>query len=307
MYGARQPQYRHQRRAVVEGQLVQLPAADELGTLVVQTARSFAVRHKYLTAYYLLGLVMLGVLTVWGGSTLTPQQAHDYNQIMNSIDLQAEYDAVDEYWAAAQRYRATKGWFWACDSVCQRHKRSMQQAEQRLNAIRAEGNARMSDAKAIAGLHSQVAVTEMQDSFWQYLAAGKRFAKRQTAWDVLWMGLRSVHRGRDESWMEYAVKILIYLLVNFSLGLLSALTFFVLGLWNILRSYQPNPVTAVLVFLLAAAAATSFVLSYLLLLTSAAAASVYGVAKLAESSQQQRIAQQQQQERLRGQPRPHAD
>ena len=78
----------------------------------------------------------------------------------------------------------------------------------------------MSDAKAIAGLHSQVAFTEIQDSFWQYLAAGKWFAKRQTAWDVLWMGVRSIHRGRDESWAEYAIIIWIYLLVNFSLGLL---------------------------------------------------------------------------------------
>ena len=180
----------------------------------------------------------------------------------------------------------------------------MQRAEHELNLIRAEGNARMSDAKAVAGLGSQVAVQEMQDSFWQYLAAGKRFAKRQTAWDIMWMGIRSIGRGRDESWGEYAIKVLIYILINFSMGLLSALTFFVIGLWNILRSYQPNPVTAVVAFLMASSAATAFVVSYLLAMIGAGAAGVYGMAKLAESSNRQRIAQQRQQERLQ---RPHVD
>jgi len=295
---------RRQRNAQVNQLAVQLPETNEIGTLVVQKARQFAVRHKYFTAYYLVGLIMLGVLTIWGGRSLTPAESRQYHQIMDSIDVQAEYDAVDEYWNAYSRYQATRGWFWSCDSVCQRHKARMQAAEQRLNSIRAEGNARMSDAKAIAGLGSQVAVQEMQDSFWQYLAAGKRFAKRQTAWDIMWMGIRSIGRGRDESWGEYALKVLIYILINFSMGLLSALAFFVIGLWNILRSYQPNPVTAVVVFLLAAAAATSFVISYLLAMTGAAAGAVYGMAKLAETSNRQRIEQQRQQERLQ---RPHYD
>jgi len=296
--------YRRQRQGAVNQLAIQLPEPDEVGAVVVRQARQFAVRHKYFTAYYLIGLVMLGALTLWGGRSLTPTESRQYHEIMNSIDLQAEYDAVDDYWDAYSRYQATKGWFWSCDAVCQRHKTRMQATEARLNQIRAEGNARMSDAKAVAGLGSQVAVQEMQDSFWQYLAAGKRFAKRQTAWDIMWMGIRSIGRGRDESWGEYAVKVLIYVLINFSIGLLSALSFFVIGLWNILRSYQPNPLTAVVVFLLASAAATSFVISYLLAMTGAAAAGVYGVAKLAETSNRQRIAQQRQQERLQ---RPHND
>ena len=297
--------YRNQRHAAANQMaMIQLPEVDEVGAVIVRQARQFAVRHKYLTAYYLLGLLVLGTLTVWGGRSLTPAETKQYNVIMNSIDLQAEYDAVEKYWDAYSRYQATKGWFWSCDSVCQRHKKHMQQAELQLNRVRSEGNARMSDAKAVAGLGSQVAVQEMQDSFWQYLAAGKRFAKRQTAWDVMWMGVRSIGRGRDESWGEYAVKILIYIFINFSMGLLSALTFFVIGLWNILRSYQPNPITAVLVFLLASAAATTFVVSYLLAMVGAGAAGVYGMAKLAETSNRQRIAQQRQQERLQ---RPHYD
>ena len=283
-------------------QLAQLPDVNEVGSIIVTGARAFAKRYKYVTAWYLLGLIVLCFLVVTGsrGRSLTAQEQKEYNYIMNTIDLQAEYDAVDAYWEASNRYHATKGWF-TCDGLCQRHKKSMKVAEQKLNAIRAEGNARMSDAKAVAGLFSDVAFTEMTESFWQYLNAGKRFAKRQTSWDIMWMMMRGITRGRDESWMEYAFKILLHILINFSMGLLSALVFFVLGLWNILRSYQPNPIVAIIVFIGAASAATSFVLTYILGMWGAAATGIYGVAKLAENSVRAQIADEQRRQRLQRQ------
>lgn len=290
----RQPRVQRNNR-----QLANLPEVNEVGSLIVGSAKQFAVRHKYITAWYLMGIVVLGILMISGGGRqLTAQETAQYNHILETIDLQAEYEAVDKYWNAYSRYQATKGWFWSCDSICQRNKHHMENAERHLNAIRAEGNARMSDAKSIAGLTSDLAVNEMQDSFWQYLAAGKRFAKRQTGWDIMWMGIRSIGRGRDESWGEYAMKILLHILINFTMGLVSALLFFVLGLWNILRSYRPNPVTAVVIFLAASSAATAFVVTYLLALFGAAGTGVYGMAKLAETSARQRIADQQRRERL---------
>lgn len=286
-------------------QLAELPNMNQVGTLIVNGARQFAARYRYITAWYLLGIVVLCLLIITGGKgrSLTPQQIKEYNHIMSTIDLQAEYDAMDSYWEASNRYHATKGWF-TCDSLCQRNKKQLKIAEQRLNAIRSEGNARMSDAKAVAGLFSDVAVTEMTESFWQYMAAGKRFAKRQTGWDIMWMMMRGVTRGRDESWMEYALKILLNVLINFSIGLVSALIFFVLGLWNILRSYQPNPVVAVIVFLAAASAATSFVVTYIIAMFGAAAGGIYGVAKLAEHSVRAQIADEQRRQRLQ---RPHQE
>jgi hypothetical protein len=284
-------------------QLARLPEVNEVGSIVLTGVRAFAKRYKYVTAWYLLGLIVLCILAITGGKgrSLTAQEQREYNYIMNTIDLQAEYDAVDAYWEASNRYHATKGWF-TCDGLCQRHKKSMKIAEQKLNAIRAEGNARMSDAKAVAGLFSDVAFTEMTESFWQYLNAGKRFAKRQTSWDVMWMMMRGITRGRDESWMEYAFKILLHILINFSMGLMSALVFFVFGLWNILRSYQPNPIVAIIVFIGAASAATSFVLTYILGMWGAAATGIYGVAKLAENSVRAQIAEDQRRQRLQ---RPH--
>jgi hypothetical protein len=286
-------------------QLAQLPDVNQIGSIVLTGIRTFAKRYKYVTGWYVLGLIVLCLLAITGGKgrSLTVNEEKEYNYIMNTIDLQAEYDAVDAYWDASNRYHATKGWF-SCDGLCQRHKQTMKAAEIKLNAIRAEGNARMSDAKAVAGLFSDVAFTEMSESFWQYLNAGKRFAKRQTSWDVMWMMMRGITRGRDESFMEYALKILLHILINFSMGLLSALVFFIFGLWNILRSYQPNPFVAIIVFIGAASAASSFVLTYIIGMWGAAATGLYSVAKLAENSMRAQIADDQRRQRLQ---RPHQE
>eukprot|EP00523_Entomoneis_sp_CCMP467_P012943 CAMPEP_0168789256 /NCGR_PEP_ID=MMETSP0725-20121227/12757_1 /TAXON_ID=265536 /ORGANISM="Amphiprora sp., Strain CCMP467" /LENGTH=228 /DNA_ID=CAMNT_0008839557 /DNA_START=350 /DNA_END=1036 /DNA_ORIENTATION=+ len=228
---------------------------------------------------------------------------------MNTVDVEAEYLATSDYWKARQEYHASRGWFWTCDKYCQGNKARFQQAEKTLNAIRAEGAARMSDAKKTAGLLSEVGVGEMKDSFWSYLYQGKQFAKRQSMWDALFIGLRQMQRGRDETWIEFGFKVLMNVLINFSMGLFMSLLFFIFGLWTIVRSYQPNPIMAVLVFVGAAAAAFAYVATYLFAIYGAAAGGVYGFLKVAESAgQQQRLNQGRAQQRMQyGGRRPHYD
>ena len=100
-------------------------------------------------------------------------------------------------------------------------------------------------------------------------------------------------------------------LMNFTMGLIMALIFFWTSLWGIVRSYEPNPFFAAIMFICAAAAGFSYVISYLLAIFGAAAGGVYGVLKVAESSQRAQIAnaQRQQQQRVgyNPPPRPHYD
>jgi len=255
-----------------------MPTADEIGTLAVRGITTFAKKNKVISFSWIWGIVVL--LLVGSGTKLTVDQARQYNHIMSTIDLDAEFAATNSYAVALQNYRASKGWF-SCDSLCQRNKAHMERARAQLDDIRAEGQARMSDAKKVAGLWSEVGVGEVKDSFWEYFNAGKRFAKRQSMWDFMFMGFRRM--GRDESFVEFALKMLIQVLINFSMGLIMAFFIFVFGLWSIVRSYQPNPITAVIYFVSAACAAFAFVSTYLLVLYGAAAGSVYGAAKLAES------------------------
>ena len=239
------------------------------------------------------------LLFVGTGTKLTIDQRRQYNRIMDSVNVQAEYDATMEYWRAREIYHQSRGWFWSCsDHYCRRNKANFERAEHNLNAIRAEGAARMSDAKKTAGILSEVGVGEMKDSFWQYIYQGKQFAKRQSMWDAFFIGMRQITRGRDETWLEYGLKVLMNVLLNFTMGLFMSLIFFVFGLWGIVSSYQPNPLMAVIVFCGAAAAAFAYVSSYLLAIYGAAAGGVYGFLKVVETSAQQRIQQGQRRERM---------
>ena len=185
------------------GRQIVLPEPGDVGQMIVRGASEFARRHKVVTGGYILGILV--ILLIGSGTKLNYDQRREYNKIMNTIDVQAEYDASNDFGRADQAYRATKGWF-SCDGLCQRNKKNMEDAKYRLDQIRKEGNVRMSDAKSVAGLFSEVGVGEVQDSFWSYFSAGKQFAKRQSMWDAMFMGMRSM--GRDENMIEYGMKVL---------------------------------------------------------------------------------------------------
>jgi len=260
-------------------QVATLPSFSSVGGIVVRGMGNFAKKHKVISGSYILGILF--ILLVGSGTKLSVDQAKRYDSIMNTIDIQAEYEASHRYAEALHTYRATKGWF-SCDSLCQRNKQRMERSEAILQDVRREGYARMSDAKSVAGVFSEVGVDEVKDSFWGYFGAGKQFAKRQSMWDALFMGMRSMKR--DESMVEYMLQMLMNLLINFSIGLIGALVVFVFGLWSIIKSYQPNPLTAVLFFIGASSAAFAFVSTYLFAMFGAAAGGVYGLAKVAESN-----------------------
>mmetsp|Transcript_11521 Transcript_11521/g.14274 ORF Transcript_11521/g.14274 Transcript_11521/m.14274 type:complete len:292 (-) Transcript_11521:55-930(-) len=260
-------------------QVAVIPDVSTVGELVVSGARYFAKKHKVITGAYLFGIL---VLIIGGtGTKLTLDQQRQYKRIMNTIDLNAEYEASSRYGRTYEAYRASKGWF-SCDSLCQRNKDRMEDAKRQLDAIRAEGYNRMSDAKATAGIFSEIGVGEVKDSFWGHFHSGKQFAKRQSMWDAMFMGIRSM--GRDEGMAEYLLRVLMNVLINFSIGLVMALVFFMWGLWSIIKSYQPDPFTALLFFLTAVCAGFAFVASYLLIMYGAAAGGIYGMAKMAEGN-----------------------
>ena len=160
-------------------------ATDDISTLAISTVKNFSKRHKVITGSYLYGLTSLLLLFLLGsGTKLTFDQQRRYNSIMNTIDLQAEYSAASAYHTAYNNYYHSKGWI-SCDAHCQHYKRIMDSKKLEWDEIKAEGNARMSDAKSVAGLFSEVGVGEVTDSFWEYFAHGKRFAKRQSMWDAM--------------------------------------------------------------------------------------------------------------------------
>ena len=161
-------------------------APGDLSSLALGAANSFARRHKFVTASYLYGLTSLLLLIVLGGSgmTLTMDQRRKYDAIMSTVDLRAEYDAASSYHAASAAYYHSKGWL-SCDAHCQHYKRISDRKKREWDEVRAEGNARMSDARSVAGLFSEVGIDEVKESFWGYFQGGKDFARRQSMWDAM--------------------------------------------------------------------------------------------------------------------------
>ena len=58
-------------------------------------------------------------------------------------------------------------------------------------------------------------ISETRDTFTRYFTGGKDFAKRQTTWDALFMAISAM--GRDEGLLEYLLRLLVNMLINFTL------------------------------------------------------------------------------------------
>jgi hypothetical protein len=162
-----------------------LPDPGDLGTMILHGAAGFARRNKVIAGSYVLGILVL--LLVGSGTRLTYEQRRRYETLMNSIDVDSDYRASQKFNQADYVYRNSRGWFFTCDETCQYHKRRRDAAQMEWDQIRAKGLARMNEAKAVAGLFSEVGVSEVKDRFWSHFHSGQQFAKRQTMWDAMYV------------------------------------------------------------------------------------------------------------------------
>lgn len=199
-----------------------------------------------------------------------------YDDVIATIDYEAQSEAHAKLWSAKSEYDRTKGWFGSCSGPCVRHKARYEMAQAQYQKLKALEAATVGVAKSEVGLMSEYGVQETRDLFWGTFAGGKDFGKRQSMWDLLFTGLRW---GKDEEAFSVLLRWVFQLLVNFTLGLVGALVVFVYKLWGLIGTYAPNPLTALLYFVLASLAATACVATYLLVLYGAAAGSVAVVAK----------------------------
>jgi len=97
----------------------EIVTANDIGTLALSSIKNFSKRHKVIATSYLWGLTTLLLIAILGGGTkLTFDQQRQYDRIMNTIDLQAEYSAASAYHSAYSNYYHSKGWL-SCDAHCQ--------------------------------------------------------------------------------------------------------------------------------------------------------------------------------------------
>ena len=90
--------------------------------------------------------------------------------------------------------------------------------------------------------------------------------------------------GRDENLASFVLRWLLNVIINFTMGLIGALVTFTWYLWDLVKSFQPDPAQAVVYFFLAFIAAASLVTTYLLAMYGAFAGTAYVVVKAAKNA-----------------------
>jgi len=264
------------------GQQVQRVAQDddgaEMSTVLINAAGRAIKRHKMLSGSWVLGVLLLCFAT---GFEVAPENLAKYDAGMAAIDTRATVGSEKKLWQAESKYRESKGWF-SCDAACTKHYERYQVAQAEHKTIVAGQATQIAEAKGHLGVMSKQSVAETRDLFWDMFSKGRGFAKRSSFYDLIFAGIGSM--GRDENIAAFALRYLVNVLINFTMGLCGAFVGFVWYLWDVVKSYNPSFATAVTFFALAFIAGATVVVSFLMTMYGAAAGTVYVAAKAAHNS-----------------------
>jgi len=255
MAGAQQQWGELNLRTTTETQLIAHMATKQL---------NWMKRHPIWSFLWLLGLFLM---TFVQGIAVDPAtQEHFFDRVddANDIAYRDVREAALRENSAYNNYYYSKGWF-SCDSTCQANYEMYQRAQSELQTSKGLHQAALSDAKATVGIFSQFGVQETRKIFWDAWERGKAMAKRMSFWDVMFLGMSS---RRDDTWIEMGLRLLMQIIMNFTIGMTFALLGFMWSLWNLIWTYKAG-LAGLLFFFLAGTAACSMLATFLLGLYSA--------------------------------------
>lgn len=174
------------------------------------------------------------------------------------------------------------GWRWRAPYTEQvpPRQRVVAEARSRFDARMRERDALQSEAKATVGIWSQYGVDEVRERFWAAYEAGKDFAKRMTFWDVM---LGSGGR-RDEELAATMLRWLGKVMMNFTIGLVSALFSFCFSLIAMLWEYKVSYLSGAVFFAVAMSGASAMVFTFVGGMYGTAVAGIMFVAKQAANA-----------------------
>eukprot|EP00484_Ammonia_sp_Unknown_P000200 CAMPEP_0197023068 /NCGR_PEP_ID=MMETSP1384-20130603/3862_1 /TAXON_ID=29189 /ORGANISM="Ammonia sp." /LENGTH=304 /DNA_ID=CAMNT_0042451227 /DNA_START=47 /DNA_END=961 /DNA_ORIENTATION=+ len=229
--------------------------ADAPMTFIATSTANFMQRHYVMTILWALGLL---IVTMGRGYTVDDTTEFNYNKALDEAERIEQKHVSEAYVhedAMYQRYYRSKGWF-SCDAYCQQNYQDYIRAQKRLKDAKELHNAAMSEARAVIGIFSDYAVSDARRLFWDCWEWGKNFAKRITWYDAIFLAIDS----RNESIYAYFGRMIIRVLVNFTIGFISALFSFVWQLWWFVRSYKAG-IMGLVFFVLGSIAAFSMIAS----------------------------------------------
>jgi len=150
--------------------------------------------------------------------------------------------------------------------------------------VNTERNALISEAKSSVGIWSAHGIAEVRQTFWADYEWGKDLAKRMSFWDVVFGVGRS---NRDEELAAVALRWLGQILMNFTVGFISALVSFFFSLLSLLWVYKVGIASGALFFFVAMTGASAMVALVVGGMYTTAVGGVYLVARSAHQARLQ--------------------
>ena len=262
-------------------------------TLAARLGKKIVTTPKYAAgaSLWVFGIIVMLLLAAPYAPSMKEERR--YRKYMNKAELvEGMVEAEAQMARANAEVYNAKVWFWRFRSD---HRRNVERAMGRQSATRAElkgkydeRDALRTKAKEQVGIWSHYGFKEVRDLFWSCWESGKAFAKRMTFYDVLF---GAMGRGRDEHILGTILKIVMQMIMNFTLGLCGALVGFTYYLWGVVESYNGDLASSGAFFLLFLLAGISVVAAFLSAMVGLAGGSVYMMARTAMKNTQLRDAQ----------------
>jgi hypothetical protein len=233
---------------------------------------------------------VLGLYALFLGPALympSVEEEQRYADLMNQAVFSEDMRMAQQQLMSEQRrLDEVHVWFWRSRSP---YDRLVPEAKDRVARARqvfdAESRARdelISEAKSTVGIWSAYGVEEVRKRFWDAYQSGKDFAKRMTFWDVMF----GVGRGRDEEAWVSIMRWVGQIMMNFTVGLISALVSFFFSLLSMIWEYKTSLASGVAFFAVAMSGASAMVA---LFIGGMYGTAVGGVFVLAKQAQQARL------------------
>lgn len=258
-------------------QVAEIPDID-IGAVVVKTATSVVKNHPVKVSMWAVGCVLAAFAN---GFAVDPTTADSYQMQLsqaNNVAGKELQDAIRNFKRADDKYYNSKGWFWSCDTRCQRAKDQMEMARGEVERVQQKMDRYVSDARKEVGIWSVYGVKDVRDSFWSAWESGKEFAARWTMMDAFFMMMPG---SREESIVSVLVKLLFQYIVNLTMGLIGAFVYFVYAVYGLCVSYGESFASGLAFFLLVVVSGMSVVGTYLVAIYGTVAGGGYYLIKQA--------------------------
>jgi hypothetical protein len=205
-----------------DNQVARARELDQMSTVLIDFGVKAVKRNPIKVSMYVIGIL---ICLFFNGLAPSPQANASFETQLRDIDYGPSETAGRNADMAYQQYYRSKGWFFSCNERCQQNKRHYEMADAEYKRTQAVIADKVSQAKSTVGLFSDFGVSETRGMFWDRFGMGKAFATRQTKYDALFMGLSSM--GRDETLVNFAMRIIIRALFNFTIGVCMAVVTFI--------------------------------------------------------------------------------